>query len=258
MFVCMYNMYYEIEKFDPINLRNGSTVLITGPRASGKTTLMKALTRDIKGRKIVFDPCSDKDNCSVFDKYLLVKDVACANIERLIETILRQHSDFNPHTLIFDDCASMVGILKNQSMRKLLANSKHMKINTFILEQIPELDAFARSHINYVFILRENIMHKRNKIYDNYFNRSDLSFSDFNKLLDACTLDRNCLVIDRNTNKMFWYNAVTPENYTIVVEKSDASMHRCIMRTRLIANELAHYVSYGAKNIEKCYNYAFE
>ena len=80
-----------------------------------------------------------------------------------------------------------------------------------------DLSPDLRANIDYVFILRENIIQNREKIYKNFFGIFP-NFDMFVQVLDTCTENYECLVLD-NTSKsnkiedvVFWYKAkIRPE-----------------------------------------------
>ena len=77
-----------------------------------------------------------------------------------------------------------------------------------------------RTNIDYIFILRENIVANRKRIYDNYAGMFQ-NFEIFCQVMDQCTENYECLVIDNTTksNKLednvFWYKADTHPNFKL-------------------------------------------
>jgi hypothetical protein len=77
-----------------------------------------------------------------------------------------------------------------------------------------------RTNIDYVFILRENIVANRKRIYDNYAGMFP-TFEVFCQVMDQCTENFECLVINNTTksNKLednvFWYKASTHPPFKI-------------------------------------------
>ena len=69
-----------------------------------------------------------------------------------------------------------------------------------------------RTNIDYIFILRENIVANRKRIYDNYAGMFQ-NFEIFCQVMDQCTENYECLVIDNTTksnrleDNVFWYKA---------------------------------------------------
>eukprot|EP00798_Chlamydomonas_sp_ICE-L_P009394 gene9394-biopygen9325 len=60
-----------------------------------------------------------------------------------------------------------------------------------------------RTNIDYVFILRENVVSNRKRIFDNYAGMFP-SFDMFCQVMDQCTENYECLVINNNvqSNKL--------------------------------------------------------
>jgi hypothetical protein len=69
-----------------------------------------------------------------------------------------------------------------------------------------------RTQIDYVFILRENIVNNRKRIFDNYAGMFT-SFDVFCQVMDQCTENFECIVINNNAksnrfeDQVFWYKA---------------------------------------------------
>jgi hypothetical protein len=82
------------------------------------------------------------------------------------------------------------------------------------------VDPKSRTNIDYVFILRENIVANRKRIYDNYAGMFP-TFEVFCQVMDQCTENYECLVINNTTksNKLednvFWYKAPTHPSFKI-------------------------------------------
>ena len=71
-----------------------------------------------------------------------------------------------------------------------------------------------RTNIDYVFILRENYVSNRKRLYENYAGMFP-SFEVFCQVMDQCTENYECLVIHNNakSNKLedqvYWYKGRT-------------------------------------------------
>jgi hypothetical protein len=78
-----------------------------------------------------------------------------------------------------------------------------------------DLPPALRANIDYVFILRENIVANRERLWKNFFGIFP-TFDLFGKTMDACTENFECLVLDNTvkSNKIedcvFWYKAKYP------------------------------------------------
>ena len=77
-----------------------------------------------------------------------------------------------------------------------------------------------RSNIDYIFVLRENIIQNQEKIYKNFFGIFP-NFHIFQDVLTSCTEGYDCLVLDNTSrsNKIqdcvFWYRAKHGRSFKI-------------------------------------------
>ena len=92
-------------------------------------------------------------------------------------------------------------------------NGRHWKILFMItMQYCMDLPPSLRANIDYVFILRENIIQNREKLYKHFFGIFP-TFDSFNEVMNQCTENYECLVINNNakSNKLFdqvmWYKA---------------------------------------------------
>jgi hypothetical protein len=77
-----------------------------------------------------------------------------------------------------------------------------------------------RTNIDYVFILRETIINNRRKLYEQYAGMFP-DFDSFCQVMNQCTENYECLVIDNNakSNKLedqvFWYKATPHPDFKL-------------------------------------------
>ena len=77
-----------------------------------------------------------------------------------------------------------------------------------------------RTNIDYVFILREPYITNRKRIYDNYAGMFP-NFEAFSQVMDQCTENYECLVIDNNSksnkleDQIFWYKATSHSDFKL-------------------------------------------
>lgn len=138
----------------------------------------------------------------------------------------RGTSNIDPRAfLILDDCLYDKKWLKDENIRCLFLNGRHWKISFIITLQDPlGLPPVLRNNIDYVFILRENKINNRKRIYENYAGMFK-TFELFCSVMDQCTENYECLVI-HNTSKsnqiqdqVFWYKAESHEDFKIGVRE---------------------------------------
>jgi hypothetical protein len=115
--------------------------------------------------------------------------------------------------VIMDDCLYDDKWTRDRLMRLLFMNGRHWKIMLVITMQYPlGVPPNLRTNIDYVFILREPYLSNKKRIYENYAGMFP-TFASFEQVMDQCTSDFECLVVDNNVKSnrledaIFWYKA---------------------------------------------------
>jgi len=115
--------------------------------------------------------------------------------------------------LILDDCMYNKSVTKDKNIRCIFMNGRHYKIFLLITMQHGlGLPPDLRSNIDYVFIFRNNIVKEREKIYNHYAGMFP-TFDVFNQVMNQCTENFECLVIDNKiqsnniNDNVYWYKA---------------------------------------------------
>ena len=116
--------------------------------------------------------------------------------------------------LILDDCLyDAKSWINEESTRYVFMNGRHIDLMTIITMQYPlGITPNLRTNVDFVFILRENILGNRRRIYENYAGMFP-TFDMFCSFMDQCTENYEGLVICNNvsSNKLedqvFWYKA---------------------------------------------------
>jgi hypothetical protein len=92
-------------------------------------------------------------------------------------------------------------------------NGRHIDMVTMITMQYPlGITPNLRTNIDFVFILRDNNISNRKRIYDNYAGMFH-TFEMFCQFMDQCTENFECLVIangvqsNKLEDQVFWYKA---------------------------------------------------
>jgi len=115
--------------------------------------------------------------------------------------------------LILDDCLYDKTWINEESTRYVFMNGRHIDMVTLITMQYPlGVSPNLRTNIDFVFILRENNISNRKRIYDNYAGMFP-TFEMFCQFMDQCTENYECLVIangvqsNKLEDQVFWYKA---------------------------------------------------
>lgn len=118
--------------------------------------------------------------------------------------------------LLLEDCMYDKKAMRSKNINALFYNGRHYKILFMLtMQYCMDIRPDLRSNIDYVFVLRENFINIRKKLYENFFGLLP-TFESFNEVMDVVTDNHGCLVLD-NTSKsnkiedcLFWYKAKFP------------------------------------------------
>jgi hypothetical protein len=229
-------MTLELKKFDMKRItflkeeNKGPVVVLIGRRDTGKSILVRDLLyhhRDIPIGTVISGTEAGNGFYSAHVPKLFIHDEYSTGI---IENILKRQktvikevnkqiqinkiSKIDPRTfVILDDCLYDNTWSRDKMMRLLFMNGRHWKVFLIITMQYPlGIPPTLRTNIDYVFILREPYIANRKRIYENYAGMFP-TFESFCQVMDQCTENFECLVIDNNvkSNKLseqiFWYKA---------------------------------------------------
>ena len=229
-------MNLELKRFDmksisfKPNESKGPVVVLIGKRDTGKSFLVRDLLyyhQDIPIGTVISG--TEEGNGfygKLVPKLFIHNEYNTAIIENILKRqrqvlkeMKREQEQFNRSTIdprafvILDDCLFDNTWAKDKMMRLLFMNGRHWKIMLVITMQFPlGIPPLLRTNIDYVFILRENIIGNRKRIYEHYAGMFP-TFEAFCQVMDQCTENYECLVVNNNSksNKLqeqvFWYKA---------------------------------------------------
>ena len=164
----------------------------------------------------------DEYNTVIIQNILKRQKVVLKEIKKEIEVYKRRTSKIDPRAfVILDDCLYDNSWSRDKMMRLLFMNGRHWKIMLVITMQYPlGIPPNLRTNIDYVFILREPYINNKKRIWENYAGMFP-TFESFCQVMDQCTEDYECLVINNNakSNKLvdqiFWYKADPHNNFKL-------------------------------------------
>jgi len=229
-------MTLELKKFDmksisfKPNENKGPVVVLIGKRDTGKSFLVRDLlyyqqdipigtvisgTEEGNGFYTKMVPklfVHNEYNTAIIENVLKRQRTVLKQIKKEMETYKR--SNIDPRAfVILDDCLYDNTWARDKMMRLLFMNGRHWKVMLVITMQYPlGIPPTLRTNIDYVFILRENYIANRRRIYENYAGMFP-TFESFCQVMDQCTENYECLVINNNSksnklyDQVFWYKA---------------------------------------------------
>jgi hypothetical protein len=233
-------MNFEIKKFSiktivdrcEIDSRKSPMIVLIGKKDTGKSFLVRdilANTREcfpvgtvISGTEVANPFFQDMvPSKLIHDKYKpeivmnAIKRQLAAKQQRNHEKKQRGGaSQIDPRAfLILDDCLYDKSWINEESTRYIFMNGRHIDMVTLITMQYPlGVPPNLRTNIDFVFILRENNISNRKRIYENYAGMFP-TFDMFCQFMDQCTEKFECLVIangvqsNKLEDQVFWYKA---------------------------------------------------
>lgn len=222
-------MNLQLKKFDMNWISDDKVIVFIGKRDTGKSFLTRDLLyhhQDIPvgtvmsgtegvnqfyGKIVPSIFIHDEYNEEVIHKFLLRQRKV---VDQMNNEMAGGSSNVDPRAfLILDDCLYDNSWTKSKHVRSLFMNGRHFKVMFIITMQYAlGIPPNLRTNIDYVFILRENIVANRRRIYESYAGMFP-TFEIFCQVMDQCTENFECLVIHNNakSNKLedqiYWYKA---------------------------------------------------
>ncbi len=225
-------MEIQLKKFDMNQIKDDKVVVLIGKRETGKSFLCKDLLHQHKDI-----PCGQVISATeaangyykkmvppifIHDEY---KPEIIANVlkrQRMMIDKINANVTVDPRLfLLLDDCIYDQSWVKDKNVRSLFMNGRHFKILFIITMQYAlGIPPNLRTNVDFVFILRENFVNNRKRLYDHYAGMFP-SFEMFCQVMDQCTENFECLVINNNakSNKLedqvFWYKASPHDDFKL-------------------------------------------
>jgi hypothetical protein len=230
-------MTLELKKFNMKNIsfkpdeNKGPVIVLIGRRDTGKSFLVRDLlyyhqsipigtvisgTEEGNGFYSSMVPrlfIHNEYNSAIIENILKRQRMVIKKIKKEEDQYRRKSSIDARAFVILDDCLYDNTWARDKLMRLMFMNGRHWKIMLIITMQYPlGVPPTLRTNIDYVFILREPYIANRKRIYENYAGMFP-TFESFCQVMDQCTENYECLVINNNakSNKLqeqvFWYKA---------------------------------------------------
>ena len=223
----------ELKKFDISQIDDDKVVVLIGKRDTGKSFLCRDIlwhNKDIPVGQVI----SGTEGANQFYQKIVPKlfiheeftpEVVQNMLKRqklMIEKINGGDSSTDPRAfLILDDCLYDNAWAKDKNMRSVFMNGRHYKLLFLLTMQYAlGIPPNLRTNIDYVFILRENYVSNRKRLYEHYAGMFP-TFEMFCQVMDQCTENYECLVINNNaksnklSDQVFWYKAEKRPDFKI-------------------------------------------
>lgn len=221
-------MNIQLKKFDPTKVADDKVCVFIGKRGTGKSTLVTDILYHKKHLPVGVVMSATEEGNQYYKQYVpdlfIYSDYDRETIERVLDrqkTVVSKGSENPGAFLLLDDCMYDRKFMKDVCIRQCFMNGRHWKIFFMLtMQYCMDLTPDLRANVDYVFILRENVIQNREKLWKNFFGIFP-TFDMFNQVMSSCTENYECLVLD-NTSKsnkiedcVFWYKARMRTNFRV-------------------------------------------
>jgi len=229
----------NLKKFDISNIGKGAIVAIIGRRGQGKSFLVKDLLyykRDVPICTVI--SASESSNrfygdimpsLFIHNEYSpeivanLVKRQKIVTNKMKTQLATYGKSNIDPYaSFILDDLMYDAPTwIKDVNIKDIFMNGRHFNMMFLLTMQFSlGIPPAFRTNIDYVFILRENYISNRKRLFEHYAGMFP-TFEIFCQVMNQCTENYECLVIDNTSlsnrieDCVYWYKAESHPPYKI-------------------------------------------
>ena len=230
-------MSLHLTKFNPkvieerrVSGSGPATCVFIGKRGTGKSTLVADILYHSRKIPVGVAISATEDGNEFYASHIpdifihseykpeIIQQVV--NRQRKVVCKDKKNID-NDVFVLLDDCMYDRKMIRDPNIRGIFMNGRHWRITFMItMQYCMDLPPDLRANIDYVFILRENIIQNQEKIYKNFFGIFP-HVDTFKEVMNACTEGYDCLVLDNTSrsNKIsdcvFWYRAKPNRKFKI-------------------------------------------
>jgi hypothetical protein len=228
----------SLRKFDMKKIPQDAVCIFIGRRRTGKSTLVRDLLFQHQNMPLGTVISGTEESNSFYGKmipplfihgeysaiilanFVKRQKLMMARIQRDLQMGVQSRID--PRSfMILDDCMYDDSWTHDKNIRYLFMNGRWLKVFFIITMQYPlGIQPALRTNVDFVFILREPYMTNRKRIFDNYCSVFP-SFEFFCQIMDQCTQNYECLVVDNTSQSskleecVFWYKAEIHPDFRI-------------------------------------------
>jgi len=225
----MAELHLKLRKFNVKAMYRDPMVFIIGKRRTGKSVLIADLLfhRNSCGVAVSGTECVEP----IYGKFMQKQYIYDTYTPELIENVIKRQfyikrqfdkditetgtSNIDQRTfIVLDNCFHDDKWSKDVGIRFLFMNGRCISTTCiFAMSYGMPIPPNLRGNIDYVFIFRESHLANRERIWRQYAMDIFSEFDTFCQVMDQCTLNFECLVIDKTSSsskiedRVFWYKA---------------------------------------------------
>ena len=222
-------MNIQIRKFDPTTIDPCRICVFISKRGGGKSSLVTDILYHQRKIPMGVVMSGTEESNEHYKEYVPDSFIYGQFEPAVIEKVIKhqqqaikklkpvEKEDFekpdNSVFMLLDDCMFDNKWTRDVNMRCVFMNGRHYRIFFMLtLQYCMDLPPSLRGQIDYVFVLRDNIIENKMKLYKHFFGVFP-TFDSFNEVMTQCTENFECLVLNNRStsNKIedvvFWYKA---------------------------------------------------
>lgn len=219
----------KLRKLDPRIIPSNSVVMVIGKRGTGKTTLTSDILYYLRKKfdaGICFSATEESNN--FWGKHicdtLIHSEFDSTTYSNFIGEQRRINSKL-PKPInsfaIMEDCMYSKILRTNKEIRGTFFNGRHWNIFLIVtMQYVLDLPPELRSNVDFVFILRNNMVADREKLWKHFCGFIP-SFQLFQKIMNKCTVGHECLVVNNMSRSndisdcLFWYKGDLHDDFKV-------------------------------------------
>jgi hypothetical protein len=230
-------MNIQIKKFDPTTIDPCRICVFIGRRGTGKSQLVTDILYHQRKIPMGVVMSGTEESNEHYQNYVpdsfiygqyepeVIKKIIAHQQKTVKKMNTKQKEDFtdpsNSVFMLLDDCMFDNKWTRDKDMRCVFMNGRHYRIFFMLtIQYCMDLPPSLRGQCDYIFVLRENILENKQKLYKHFFGIFP-TFDAFNEVLMQCTENYECLVLNvRSTSNkiedvVFWYRAKVGRKFRI-------------------------------------------
>ena len=274
-------MSLQISKFNPkqieerrVNGEGPATCVFIGKRGTGKSTLVADILYHCKKIPMGVAISATEDGNAFYSSHIPDIFIHSEYKPEIIQQIITRQKKAiskNPGKkdstqdafVLLDDCMYDKKMIKDPNIRGIFMNGRHWRV-TFMLtmQYCMDLPPDLRTNIDFIFILRENIIQNQDKLYKNFFGIFP-HVDTFREVMNSCTEGYDCMVLDNTSrsNKIsdcvFWYRAKPNRKFKIGSKqlwdyhKSNYNEKHAVQEEEIDINKIKKKPGISVKKVKK-------
>jgi Poxvirus A32 protein len=211
---------YAFKKFDLGSIPDDKVIVISARRGDGKSTLVKDLLHAKRHIPAGIVLSGTEESTGFYSDFVpssfIYSGFNQGAIEKLLarqKRLLREKADNVNAFCVLDDVAYDKSVFKQECIREVFFNGRHLKIFFILTTQfLLDLPPALRANIDYFIAFADNNTSNRKRLYDHYFGCFPKP-ADFTAAFQALTKDYCSMILD-NTSKsgnihdsVMWYKS---------------------------------------------------